>query len=361
MKHWPLLAALLLPLGGTAHAEKVLRVYNWEAYVDPAVLDEFARGRDVRLDYRTFTDAQQLDDALRRGEALDLVFPTDHQLRELIADGLLAPLERARLRNHGHLDPYLLRLLAASGAERYVAPYMWGTVGLMVNQPLAERHYGGPLPNSWSLLFDPQASARLAGCGVAVLNARQEALSLKMTYKGLRLGASGARRIRQELGELLPPGVRLSPSDYTRFIEQMTSGKVCVAMTWDALLRGEDLERRGLRFDIPEEGGLIFIDSMAIPAAAQQPQLALELIDFLLEPANVARNLKVSHAIPGIREALLEQAGASPQLRIAPELRRRLYLLDPLNPRQREALREAWPASDELDDAPSEARARQDG
>ena len=164
-----------------------------------------------------------------------------------------------------------------------------------------------------------------------------------MTYKGQRLGTSGAWRIHKEVAGLLTPGVRLSQSDYSRFSEQMAEGELFVAMTWDALLRGEDLAQRGLRFSIPEEGGLIFIDSMAIPSTAQQPQLAHAFIDFLLEPANVARNARVSHATPGIDEHLLSGAYAAPRLSMDLETRRRLYLLDPLNAKQREALQAAWP------------------
>lgn len=341
MKHWILIVACLLSHSMPAHAEKVLRVYNWVDYMDPAVIEDFERSHGVRVDYQTFTDANELGDALRRGETFDLVFPTDHQLHELVRDGLLAPLEPARLHNLDNLDPYLIKLLAAGDAKRHVIPYMWGTVGLMINQPLAEQHYGGPLPNSWSLLFDRQATDKLATCGIAILNARQEAVSLKMTYKGRRLGNSGARRIRSEVANLLNPGVRLSPNDYSRFIEQMANGELCVAMTWDALLRGEGLSRRGLRFSIPEEGGLIFIDSMAIPGTAQHPQLAHAFIDFLLDPVNVVRNARVSHATPGIREHLL--SGAVPRPATDRGMRQHLYLLDPLNSKQHEALRAAWP------------------
>ncbi|WP_079202212.1 extracellular solute-binding protein [Pseudomonas sp. CC6-YY-74] len=352
MKRWLGVAACLLAGLSLARAEDVLRVYNWADYIDPTVIEDFQRARGVKVDYRTFTDATELADALSRGETFDLVFPTNHQLHDLVKNGLIVPLDAALLHNRSNLDPYLLKLLAGSGAQNHVAPYMWGTVGLMVNQPLAERYYGGPLPNSWSLLFDRQATDRLSACGVAILNAGQEAVSLKMTYKGLRLGNSSARRIGHEIAGLLNPGVHLSPINYTRFIEQMANGELCVAMTWDALLRGADLEQRGLRFSIPKEGGLIFIDSMAIPTKAQQPELAHAFIDFLLDPVNVARNVRVSHAIPGIRESLLAGDGTASRLNIDNKMRKRLYLLDSFNERQRQALQAAWPPHQRKPDAP---------
>ncbi|MGU0824850.1 extracellular solute-binding protein [Pseudomonas aeruginosa] len=234
-------------------------------------------------------------------------------------------------------------MLAASGADRYVTPYMWGVVGLMVNQPLAEKEYGAPLPNSWSLIFDPEATERLVKCGVSMLNAEQEAVSLKMTYKGLRLGGSGARRIHKEVAGLLNPGVRLSPADYNLFHEQMASGEVCVAMTWD-LLVPRDEKKSGLRFSVPEEGGLIFIDSMAVPKNAINPKLAYAFMNFLLEPSAMARNSRLSHAVPAIRASLLPDGDARLRRGFSREERKRLYLLDSLSEKQRKLLGDAWQA-----------------
>nr|WP_100549259.1 MULTISPECIES: extracellular solute-binding protein [unclassified Pseudomonas] len=342
MKHWPIVVALGLSIQPPLHAEETLRVYNWDAYMDPDVIQDFERSQHVKVDYLTFSNANELKDALQRGESFDLVFPTDHQLQDLIKEGLIVELDSTRLQNRENLDPYLHRLMAAKGAEGFVAPYMWGTIGLVVNERLAERHYGGPLPNSWSVLFDRQSTDKLAGCGVVMLNAAQEAVSLKMTYMGKRLGSSGERRIRKEISSLLNPGVHLSPPDYSSYVSQMFNGEYCVAMTWDVQLHGE-AEKNGLRFSIPDEGSVIFVDSMAIPKSAKHPQLAHAFIDFLLDPANVARNATFSHATPAIPATLLAGKGLPARRSISRVERARLYLLDPLNDNQRRVLHEAWP------------------
>lgn len=342
MKRWPAVILLATLVHPPIYAEEVLRVYNWDAYMDPSVIQDFERSKHVKVDYRTFTSATELNDALRRGEPFDLVFPTDHQLQDMIKENLIIELDSTRLQNRENLDPYLLRLMAAKGAKGYVAPYMWGTIGLVVNERLAERHFGGPLPNSWSLLFDRQSTDKLAACGVVVLNAAQEAVSLKMTYMGKRLGSSGERRIRREVGGLLNPGVRLSPPEYSSYVTQMFNGEFCVAMIWDVQMHGE-AEKHGLRFSIPDEGSVIFIDSMAIPKSAKNPHLAHAFIDFLLAPANVARNATFNHAAPAIRDTLLAGRNVPTRRNISRDERARLYLLDPLNDNQREALHKAWP------------------
>ncbi|QIE91212.1 extracellular solute-binding protein [Pseudomonas nitroreducens] len=342
MKRWLIVVALGLSIQAPIHADEVLRVYNWDAYMDPGVIQDFERSQHIKVDYRTFADANALKNALQRGESFDLVFPTDHQLQDLIKAGLIVELDSSRLKNRESLDPYLLKLIVAKGAERYAAPYMWGTVGLVVNERIAKHYYGGQLPNSWGVLFERQSTDKLAGCGVVMLNAAQEAVSLKMTYKGKRLGDSGERSIRKEVSSLLNPGFRLSPADYSSYVSQMLNGKICAAMSWDVQLHGEG-EKHGLRFSVPDEGSLIFIDSMAIPKSAQHPQLAHAFIDFLLDPANVARNATFTHATPAIREALLAGKGVPARRNISRDERARLYLLDPLNENQSRALDATWP------------------
>lgn len=343
MKPWVMASFFILYGMQVARAEEVLKIFSWDTYISQDVIKEFESSRGVKVDYRTFTNANELRSALDGGEKFDLVFPTDHQLRDFIDSGLIDALDVSLLPNRDNIDPYLLSMLAASGADRYAAPYMWGVVGLMVNQPLAEKEYGAPLPNSWSLIFDPKAAERLAKCGVSMLNAEQEAISLKMTYKGLRLGGSGARRIRKEVAGLLNPGVRLSPTDYNHFQKQMANGEVCVAMTWDLLVPRET-EANGLRFSIPEEGGLVFIDSMAVPKSAVNKKMAYAFMNFLLEPSNIARNARLSHAIPAIRESLLPNDGVTLKRGFSREERRRLYLLDSLGEKQRKLLHDAWQA-----------------
>ena len=106
------------------------------------------------------TAAEELDAALGREQAFDIVVPSHFQLSRLIHNGQLAPLDTGRLSHYASVDVGLLAMLAGiDSANRYAVPYLWGSVGLVVNPKLAEASYGGPLPNSWGLLFDERLDA----------------------------------------------------------------------------------------------------------------------------------------------------------------------------------------------------------
>ena len=172
-----LLAPLLLLLCPLfVQAEDVIRVYNWNDYIAPEALKDFEKASGVRVEYHTYSTAEELKQALRSGEKIDVAVPSHNDLPQLIKDKLIQPLDFTRLPNRSHLDPQLMSKLAAVDPDnRHAVPYLWGAVGLAVNQPQAEKALGGPVPDSWSLLFDPQYSARLKSCGLSLLDAPDDA------------------------------------------------------------------------------------------------------------------------------------------------------------------------------------------
>ncbi len=67
-----LFAALLLALTPMlASAEEVIRVYNWNDYIAPQVLKDFEAETGIRVDYHTYSTAEELAAVLATGEAID--------------------------------------------------------------------------------------------------------------------------------------------------------------------------------------------------------------------------------------------------------------------------------------------------
>ncbi|WP_137819113.1 extracellular solute-binding protein [Pseudomonas sp. 2FG] len=341
--------SLLVLLGVVAfsvQAQEVLRVLNWKNYIDPGVLENFQRDTGVRVDYQTFTAADELDQALTRGEHFDLVVPSHFQLARLIKDRRLQALDMHQLPHYASVDPELLAMLAGfNSANRYVVPYLWGTVGLVTNPELAEQAFGGPLPNSWSLLFDEQQSARLAGCGIGLLDAPEETLSLWLNYQGKSLARSSAGQIGRAGKPLLELGRRIGSLDNEAYIEDLSQGRLCVAMAWVGHALTAAKARPSLRYQIPEEGALVFIDSLAIPADAAHPELAYRFIDYLLQPDNARRNSLATlfySPLSSKSPELAQLAKEQPLLVPGQADRRRLYFLEKLSPEQKLAVDRLW-------------------
>jgi spermidine/putrescine-binding protein len=337
----PLLLTLLLP---QANAEDVIRVYNWTDHIAPQVLVDFAKETGIRVDYHAYDTTEELSEALASGESIDVAVAGYELLPELIDDGALLPLDKAQLPNRQHLDKQLLGKLAAfDPGNRYAQPYLWGSVGLAINTPAAEKAFGGPLPESWSLLFDPAQSKRLASCGLSVLNDSDEVLLALMSYQGRNLSNSSPKQI-QHAGKVLQ---QLRPNfkyvDSERYVEDLNNGKICVAMAWvgDALAAAD--EGQPVQFIIPQEGATVFIDSLIIPKSAKRPDLALRFMNYLMEP-KVAALITSETLYPSANAAA--KALLEPALRDQPGLypdqkaKRRLSVTD-LQPEYQAATRDA--------------------
>lgn len=340
-----LFASLLLALTPLlASAEEVIRVYNWNDYIAPQVLKDFEVQTGIRVDYHTYSTAEELDTIMASGEAIDIAVPSHDALPAMISNGSIQPLDFNLLPNRKHLDKQLLStLVALDPANRHALPYLWGAVGLAINTPQAEAAYGGPLPNSWSLLFDAEQSSRLASCGISVLDAADETLTLLLNYQGRSLARTAPSRIERS-GKVLDglrPNLRYIDSE--RYIDDLNQGKLCVAMAWvgDALAAAD--AGQPVRFLVPDEGSILFIDNLVIPSSAKRADLAHRFMNYLMQP-KVAALITAETLYPSgnadSREFLDETLRNQPDLYPDRDTKRRLHALETL-PEKHSAVRDA--------------------
>jgi putrescine transport system substrate-binding protein len=340
------LAPLLLALApGLAAAADSIRVYNWNDYIAPQVLEDFTKATGIAVEYHTFSTDEELDKVLASGESIDVAVPSHDELPALIAAGKLQPLDMSRLPNRKHLDKQLLSKLAAVDPQnRYASPYLWGAVGLAINTPQAEAAFGGPLPHSWSLLFDPAQSTRLASCGISVLDAPDELLYSLLSYQGRSFSNSSPGRIRRagEALQNLRPNLRYVNSE--RYIEDLNEGRLCMAVAWVGDALGASDAGQPVQFVVPDEGSTLFIDSLVIPASARRADLAHQFIDYLMQP-QVAAQITSETLYPSANVAAREflQPALREQLnRDLEAAKSRLFALVPLPDKLKAPRDEVW-------------------
>lgn len=283
-------AAPLLALTISAAHGQSLNVANWNDYIDPQVLEAFTQETGIKVNYQTYEDDQEVYDLLKKGEALDVVVPSTDNFAKLVNEGLLQPYGAAGLPGYEALEPLILRRLAAADpGKAYGVPYLWGSIGLAVNVPQAEAALGGPVPNTWGLVFDKALVGKLSRCGVTLLDSPNDVVSLLLNYRGRSLNgisAGYASRALEELGELR---ASYRYVDSERYIEDLNAGKTCVSMAWVGDALGAAAKGQPVKYLVPEEGTLVFVDILAIPQSAQNPEEAKAFIRYMLRPEVSAR------------------------------------------------------------------------
>lgn len=278
--------------------DKVLHVYNWSDYVAEDTIAKFTAQTGINVVYDVY-DANEILEAklMTGGSGYDVVFPSARPFAQRqVAAKVYAPLDKGKLPNWKDLDPTLLAgLQDVDPGNAHVAPYMWGTTGLGINVAKVKAALGDDVAlDSWALLFDPKNAAKLAKCGISVLDDEQEAFGAALISLGRDPNAHGTDETDavKTLFAQIRPHVRYFNS--SKYIDDLANGDLCIAMGYsgDVLQARDRAAEVGngveLAYVIPKEGALRWFDLMAIPKDAPHPNNAHAFIDYLLRPDVIA-------------------------------------------------------------------------
>lgn len=270
-------AASLLP---GCRRRRTLTVYNWGDYLARSVVERFEKQHGVRVVQDFFASEDQMEAKLRARARFDLVVPIGYVLSVLQRDGLLAPLDPLPT-GVEHLDPQFApwTARASRGGGVYGVPYLWGTTGIGYDSERVDP------PTSWNALFDD----RYAG-HISVIDSKGDVLDQGLLAAGLGINSVDKGRIAAEVWPRLRAQKKILRAYDTDPARALISGE-----TWIAQIDSGDLIRAArtkpsLRYVIPKEGAALWVDYLAIPAAAANPGRARALVEFLLQPENAAEN-----------------------------------------------------------------------
>lgn len=301
--------------------QSVLHVYNWTDYVAPDTIPEFERRTGIKVVYETYTENEALDEKLRAGNSgFDLVFPSLRPFaQQHLQAKLYAPLNRRRLPNLRNIDPeFMVSLSEVDVNNSRLVPYLWGTTGIGVNLKAVQERLGEDTAlDTWRLIFDPAVAAKLAGCGISVLDTDLESLSAALIYRNRN--PNSAEGDEQALLEATFSAVRkyITSFDSADYIDKLASGEICVAMGYSgdiaqAAARAEELGNGiDVKYVIPREGALRWMDVMAIPKDAPHKTNAHAFINYLLEPEVIA---KITNTVAYANPNLSANALVSPEI-----------------------------------------------
>ena len=81
-----------------------------------------------------------------------------------LAAGLYQPLDKAKLKNFGNLDPEIMAALAKyDPGNAHAIPWMWGTTGIGYNVAEIKKRMPDAPVNSLAMVFDPAIVSQLQG------------------------------------------------------------------------------------------------------------------------------------------------------------------------------------------------------
>ncbi len=299
-----------------AHAQpKVLNVYNWTDYIDPAALERFKKETGVEIHYDVYDSLETLEGKMLAGHSgYDIIVPTaEPTFSRLISAGALQPLEKTKIPTLAGEDPGLLQRVATSDpGNKYGAIYLWGTIGLgEIPSKIKALSPDAPL-GSWDLLLKPENAKTLAPCGITMMDSATDVIPTVLKYLHHDPSSTDPKDLADVEKTLMAirPYIRTFASGGA--VEAMAAGETCLVLDYSgdviqAAARATEAKRDPVTYVAPKEFTQLWFDMLAVPKDAPHPELAMQFINFLLQPDVIAGVSNVVHypnAVPASRDRL---------------------------------------------------------
>ena len=286
--------ALLVLSGCAGEEKKVLKVFNWGAYIDETVRAEFEDLYDVRVIYDNYDSNELMYTKIQSGEYYDILVPTDHMVERLIAEDYLQPLDLSKLSNLGNLYPDLLNR-SFDPNNTYSIPYFWGNIGIIYNKNTVDV---ADLENEgWMVLNNPKYADR-----IYIYDSARDAFMVAQKALGYSVNSTDEAQIEAafELLKEINETTRPIYIDET-IIDNMITEQKDLAVDFSGDAAYIISQNENLSFFVPEEGTNIWMDSMIIPKNAKEVDLAHKWIDFMLDNEVALKNtIYVGYTSPNI-------------------------------------------------------------
>lgn len=314
--HWLAAGALALSMQSVqADDSNTLYFYNWTEYVPPGLLEQFTKETGIKVIYSTYESNESMYAKLKtwKDGAYDLVVPSTYFVAKMRHEGMLQKIDKTQLSNFSNLDPELLNKPFDPNND-YSIPYIWGATAIGVNTDEVD----ASSITRWADLWKPQYKQSL----LLTDDAREvfQMALRKLGYSGNTQDPQQIEAAYQELKKLMP-NVLAFNSDNPGY--PFMEGEVNLGMIWNGSAYVARQAGTPLQVIWPAEGGIFWMDNLAIPANAKNKAGALKLINFLLRPDVAAKVAKtIGYPTPNLAAKKLLPPGVAndPSLYPPPEV-----------------------------------------
>ncbi len=257
-------------------ASKELYVYNWSEYMPDSVLEDFTKETGIKVIMSTYDSNEALYAKIRMVDAkgYDLVVPSTDFVARMRKEGLLMPLDKAKLTNLANLNPKLMNQ-AFDPDNTYSVPYMWGSTAIAVNT----KDPAAAAVTSFADLWKPEFKGK-----ILLPNDMRGVLGMGLKRLGYSLNETDPAKVA-EACELLMPlmgSVRVFDSDSPK--QALLNNEVQAAVLWNGEAFIASGENPDIRYVYPAEGFSLWVDNLCIPKNAANVENAHLFIDYLLRP-----------------------------------------------------------------------------
>ena len=281
-----LLAVMLLltGCGGSAvsseeaiakYGSDTLKVYNVGEYIDTMIISDFEHEYGVKIIYEVFDSNEMMYTKLQSGDSYDILVPSDYMIQRLIGEGALQELDLSLIPNLENLTEEV-KNLPFDPEHKYSDPYFWGSVGIVYNKNVVDQ---ADLEEGWEVLRNPKYAGK-----IYMYDSERDAFMVAFKALGYSMNTQSEQEIQDAYNWLMEQRQTMEPVYVAdEVIDGMINGNKDMAVVYSGDAATILMENEEMGFYQPMEGTNQWVDCMVIPANAENPKLAHEFINYLLD------------------------------------------------------------------------------
>lgn len=292
MKKWAvaLTSGMVMFGASNAMANETVHLYTWTEYVPEGLLEQFTKETGIKVEVSTLESNETMYAKLKiqgKDGGYDVIAPTNYFVSKMAREGMLMELDHSKLPVIAELNKDWLDKDYDKG-NKYSLPQLLGAPGIAFNTD----KYKGDEFTAWGDLWKPEFKGK-----VQLLDDAREVFNIALLKLGKSPNTQDPAEIKAAYEELLKlrPNVLAFSSDNPA--NSFISGEVDVGQLWNGSVRIAKKEQAPVNMVFPKEGPVLWVDNLAIPSNAKNPEAAHKLINYLLS-APVAEKLTLEIGYP---------------------------------------------------------------
>jgi spermidine/putrescine-binding protein len=250
---------------------------GWQGYDEPLKLGSFLKDNGISLATTYINTNEEIITRLQAGGAgqTDLITIYFGHIPILVAADLLEPIDESKLPGIKDVFPEFLNVdpIRRDG-KLYAMPFTWGTLS-MIYDPAA-----APKPTSWKDCLKEEFKGKVSLVDDATGLLATWAPIVTGTKTPTRITMAELKKTVDFLIEIKKNHARTLASSYGEATDMFARGEVVTsAIGWDAMVGFAEAKDKKLDFAMPDEGVMVFMDTIAIPKGAPHLDLAYKMLE----------------------------------------------------------------------------------
>lgn len=270
------------PASGDAKAgpPRELHLYTWADYVKQELVERFEKEHNAKVVIDTFDSNESMYAKLKAGATgYDLITPSSYMVSIMASQGLLQPVDHAKLPNIKNIDPDYLKL-ALDPEMKVSVPYMLTNTGFAyLRTKLAN------VDPSWAVFERADARGR-----ATMLNDMRETIGAALKFRGYSLNTTDDRQLTEARDVVLRWKKNLAKFENEQYKSGIASGEFLLVHAYNGDILQVMPENADIVFAVPKEGTSMSCDDFVIPKDARNVDLAHAYINFMHDPQAAAEN-----------------------------------------------------------------------